>query len=519
MRVPLEKKILISAAASILFITGIAIFGFHYFSSRFSEQLMDNKIGQALASGRQIAENLIEDERRIFSENARAFSQRPEFTDFIIRLQGQKLTSDQFQAFIGLPLFTQLRIDGVFLYDEKGRCLFRHLSILDKRLSSVFPDSLKTDERFARSTSAYDSINRSLVYKTTLALPSQQQGYLITARMVEKEFAKKYERIVAANNQYTLLLRDADNMRFTHLWIFIAAVLVPAFIFILLLWFFIGQMFKPFQALSRQASNIAKGQMDYSLQLDTRDEFGALAAALNQMVQNLREEQQRILQLEKTATWREMAQRMAHEIKNPLTPIQLTIQQIKDSYSGNDEKYRKLLTECTTIIEEEIETLRNLTKEFSDFARMPIVVLKPSSLNKLIEDIILMYAAIPFEKKLDDRLPFIPLDTEAFKRVLINLIDNALAAVSNKQDRLIRIATIDVNTHVQLIIADNGYGIPKSNLERIFEPHFSTKTTSMGLGLAIIKKIIEEHQGTISVDSIENLGTTFTITLPKENPS
>ncbi|HNI10822.1 MAG TPA: ATP-binding protein, partial [bacterium] len=241
--------------------------------------------------------------------------------------------------------------------------------------------------------------------------------------------------------------------------------------------------------------------------------------ALNQMVQNLRDEQQRILQLEKTATWREMAQRMAHEIKNPLTPIQLTIQQIKDSYAGNDEKYRKLLTECTTIIEEEIETLRNLTKEFSDFARMPVVVLKPSSLNKLIEDIILMYAAIPFEKKLDDRLPFIPLDTEAFKRVLINLIDNALAAVSNKQDRLIRIATIDVNTHVQLIIADNGYGIPKSNLERIFEPHFSTKTTSMGLGLAIVKKIIEEHQGTISVDSIENLGTTFTITLPKENPS
>jgi nitrogen fixation/metabolism regulation signal transduction histidine kinase len=207
---------------------------------------------------------------------------------------------------------------------------------------------------------------------------------------------------------------------------------------------------------------------------------------------------------------------MAHEIKNPLTPIQLTVQQIKDAYHGDDENYKKILKECSGIIEEEIQSLKNLTKEFSDFARMPSLSPKPTSLNQLVKDVTAIYASTPFRILLEDGTAMVEIDAEAIKRVLINLIDNGLAALANKANGLITLTTQDRNEHIRLMISDNGHGIPKEHFHRIFEPHFSTKSTGMGLGLAIVKNILDEQKAEISVDSVENFGTTFTIDFKKK---
>lgn len=273
-------------------------------------------------------------------------------------------------------------------------------------------------------------------------------------------------------------------------------------------------MTHPIKNLAHGTEQISKGNLDYQINMRPRnDEIGLLMSSFNQMVQSIKQEQERVLYLEKMATWREIAQRLAHEIKNPLTPIQLTVQQIKDSYKGEDLKFRRILDECYEIIEEEIQSLRNLTKEFSEFARMPSLSFKPTDINQIVRDVVAFYANISFKLDLQKKLPFAEIDAEAVKRVIINLVDNALAATAGKSDAKITISTLTTESMIRLTVSDNGHGIPKENLAKIFEPHFSTKSSSMGLGLAIVKSIIEEHKASISVDSIENHGTTFTIDL------
>ncbi|MFC1890350.1 PAS domain-containing sensor histidine kinase [Thermodesulfobacteriota bacterium] len=224
-----------------------------------------------------------------------------------------------------------------------------------------------------------------------------------------------------------------------------------------------------------------------------------------------------LLKAQKTAAWREVARRIAHEIKNPLTPIRLSAQRLKKRYSRLVED-GDVFGECTDTIIKQVENLRILVDEFSNFARMPSANPTPNDLNKVIAETLVLYQeahkGVHFDFQRDHRIPVFMIDADQIQRAIINLLDNAVAAVNGKGE--IRIVTRfdDILKYSRVEILDNGHGIPTELKHRLFEPYFSTKKSGTGLGLTIVKTIITDHHGYIRVLDNKPSGTRFIIELP-----
>jgi len=222
---------------------------------------------------------------------------------------------------------------------------------------------------------------------------------------------------------------------------------------------------------------------------------------------------------ERLAAWREVARRIAHEIKNPLTPIQLSAQRMQKKYGdklGDDDAVFK---ECTKTIIEQVGGLKNLVNEFSRFARMPMTTPTPNDLNEVVTGAVALFQDahkdVSFVLQPEPEIPSISLDAEQIKRVMINLLDNAVAAVPRGDGRVeIRTSYDKITRRARVEVADNGSGIPPADKMKMFEPYFSTKKSGTGLGLAIVSSIISDHAGQVSVRDNEPQGTVVSFDLP-----
>jgi two-component system nitrogen regulation sensor histidine kinase NtrY len=232
-----------------------------------------------------------------------------------------------------------------------------------------------------------------------------------------------------------------------------------------------------------------------------------------------------VLKGQREAAWREVARRIAHEIKNPLTPIKLSAQRLQRRLAGGmGEKEGALLQECTDTIIRHTDELKELVNEFSSFARLPEIAPAPNDLNRAIREVVSLYQqahpSISLEIEADERMPVFEFDRDQVKRVLINLLDNAVAALSDAEGRPaepgIRIDTEyrDALHMAAFTVSDNGPGMSDEVRDRIFEPYFSTKKEGTGLGLAIVKRIVTDHRGTIRVESRPGGGAQFVVELP-----
>ncbi|MFO8073083.1 MAG: ATP-binding protein [Polyangia bacterium] len=286
------------------------------------------------------------------------------------------------------------------------------------------------------------------------------------------------------------------------------------------------RLMRRIRRLSRATREVASGNLSLRVQTGPHDELGILIASFNRMVAELALNRSRIEYLQKISAWQEMARRLAHEIKNPLTPIHLAAQQLREKYGGDDPRFSRLLEQSTEIIEEEVATLRRLTSDFSAFARLPrvepvVVDLRSflvecaGSLGHLGErDDIELAWNIP-----ERRIP-VRIDTMLMKRVIDNLVRNAAEALSEAG---VEEARIEISTElsggkrqreVSIRITDNGPGITPAHHQSIFDPYFTTKSSGTGLGLSISKKIVLEHGGRIQLDEKAPAGASFVISLP-----
>ncbi len=244
-----------------------------------------------------------------------------------------------------------------------------------------------------------------------------------------------------------------------------------------------------------------------------RDESGSylgLVAVLDDLTH--------LVKTQRMFAWKEVAKRIAHEIKNPLTPIKLSAQRLRKKYLGRVPDEGVVFDECTNTIIREVDELKTLVNEFSNFARMPASNPSPNSLNEIVLETVAMYKtghrAITFEASTDERLPVLHIDRDQMKRALINLIDNAAAAIEN--EGVVRVETryVEEMQVARLDVSDNGAGMGVEARQRLFEPYFSTKKTGTGLGLAIVQNIIADHNGYIRVKDNEPRGTRFIIEIP-----
>ena len=275
--------------------------------------------------------------------------------------------------------------------------------------------------------------------------------------------------------------------------------------------------------LASATRKVAEGDLQTQVELTSKDELGDLAAAFNEMVSQIRGSRERIAYLEKIGAWQEIARRLAHEIKNPLTPIQLAVQQVHRKYQGDDEKFARMLDDARDIVTEEVDGLRRLVQAFSAFAKLPAVQPEAVDINALVDDFIKSRSEMQETAGLRwtpaDPSVEVQVDRMLIKNVLFNLVENAVHAAEETDsfdDLQVTISTrLEASKdRLALLVEDNGPGMPTDVAARVFDPYFTTKEKGTGLGLAIVKKIILEHNGSVAVESEPGEGTQFTILLP-----
>ena len=289
----------------------------------------------------------------------------------------------------------------------------------------------------------------------------------------------------------------------------------------------------PLGELAEGARRVARGQLDTQVNVAARDEVGELASAFNAMIRDLRTAREELVRAERVAAWREIAQRIAHEIKNPLTPIQMAIETLQRAHrraqtnadadggaaprSVVGEQFDALFGESAQAILDEVGRLKHIVAEFSSFARMPAPKLAPCDVGELVEAALALYTgAVPLERALASELPPALADRDQVTQVIMNLLENARDAIAAGSDggKLV-VATRAVAGRVEIEIADNGPGLSEETRRKLFTPYFTTKAKGTGLGLAIVHRIVSDHGGEIRVGGAAGQGAVFTVALPR----
>lgn len=284
--------------------------------------------------------------------------------------------------------------------------------------------------------------------------------------------------------------------------------------------------------LAEATERVGKGDLSVEVATDGGDEIAELTRAFNAMVRDIREGRDRIEYLQRMSAWQEFARRLAHEIKNPLTPIQLAMQQVHRTYDGDDARYRRTLEDALAIVEEEVATLRRLVGEFSEFARLPVAALERGDLGAFVQEALrgVDPAALLPEDAPEARPPVLAMevapepmpvlvDAQMLRRALDNLVRNAVHAVTAAAPEgggRVIVAARPEDGFALLEVRDNGPGVPAEARARVFDPYYTTKEHGTGLGLAIVKKVVLEHGGSIDCGAAPEGGAAFRLRLPLE---
>ena len=286
------------------------------------------------------------------------------------------------------------------------------------------------------------------------------------------------------------------------------------------LWF-AARITKPVVSLAEAARRVAAGDLYAKVDVESSDELGELASAFNRMTEDLLQQKERTLQAERVAAWRDLARRLAHELKNPLFPLQVTVENLIRAKEKAPEMFEEVFREGTSTLLAEVNNLKTIIGRFSEFARMPQPQRKPTQLNEIVRSVLGVFRAQLQEKsqiivrtELESDLPEISADPELLHRALSNLITNAIDALPQGGEIIVQ--TKSFGNRVELSVSDTGSGLTPEECARLFTPYYTTKQHGTGLGLAIVQSVVSDHGGKISVQSTKEKGTTFRIELPRE---
>ncbi|MDF1517169.1 MAG: ATP-binding protein [Lutibacter sp.] len=285
---------------------------------------------------------------------------------------------------------------------------------------------------------------------------------------------------------------------------------------ILLAYFISSYITRSLKAITEKISQTRLSKRNEKIILkDASTEIDTLINAYNDMVDELEESAVKLAKGEREQAWREMAKQVAHEIKNPLTPMRLSIQSFQQKFNPNDPNIQEKINEFSKMLIQQIDTLSTIASAFSNFANMPaqnreeidVVEVVKKALDIFTEDYISFF---PKEKSIIAKL-----DKTQVIRIVTNLVKNATQSLEDVENKKLEVTVSEDHENICIIIADNGKGISEADGEKVFEPKFTTKTSGMGLGLAMVKNIVDAYEGSVTFTSQTNVGTVFTVKLPK----
>ncbi|MFQ6039869.1 MAG: PAS domain-containing sensor histidine kinase [Candidatus Poribacteria bacterium] len=269
----------------------------------------------------------------------------------------------------------------------------------------------------------------------------------------------------------------------------------------------------PIMKLVQGTREVAKGNLEHRVDVEAKDEIKLLVDSFNSMIDEVMESREKLKRTERIAAWRDAARKLAHEIKNPLTPIQLSMYRLKRSIGS--EKFPQLFDECYNMITKEVDGLRRMVEAFSQFAKMPKPQPQLCDINSLMQEVLSSYQGIPENIQIKTTFAEVPpilVDEKQLRQVLHNLIQNSVDAMPDGGE--LSLKTRIESDCLKITIQDSGHGMSQETQRNMFTPYFTTKEKGTGLGLAIVGQIVQEHDGSIAVESQEGIGTTISLSFP-----
>ena len=342
--------------------------------------------------------------------------------------------------------------------------------------------------------------------------------YIITEKVNKFKYDNYYRYINLGGQDYILSINDAFNKikissSTTDINVVIFGIYAFAVIIIIIIsTFFANQISQPIQRLTKAAEAVGKGDLNIQIEHNERGELKDLLDGFNSMTSELKKNQIELAEMEREAAWKEMAKQVAHEIKNPLTPMKLALQQLIISYKDKSRDFDKLFEKVSQTVLNQIDNLNQIASEFSRFAKMPSLKIEVVDLVSSLNDTANMFIHEKTSIKINSDLSEaeIEADVSQLRRMFINLIRNSIQAGATK----ISIDLTQQENNYQLLFSDNGKGIALSDKEKIFDENFTTKKQGMGLGLSLAKRFLESINGEIKLYSTSTAGTVFQITIP-----
>jgi len=399
-------------------------------------------------------------------------------------------------------------VDEIHIIDVNKKLLFStldeddpYLPPLDQALNLVL-----NDDRPLKIINAFE--NRSAAI---MRLQNFEERFIYVVKYLDKNISKYLTESQEAINFYYIVEEKSTGIKISFAIIYIIIVSLLLFISISIAIRFSSRFFRSINNLILASTSIGEGNLNIKVpEVKTDKDLEILNKNFNQMIDRLKDQQEKLIINERHEAWGSLARKLAHEIKNPLTPIQLTIDRLKNKYSFNlDEKNKENFQENLKIINNQIKQIEKLVNEFSDFARMPKPVFKKNDLIILIKDNIKLLQELDQTIKIDfihnNQQLFFDGDKEQLSRVFLNLIKNSIESIQQKTEKVsdfdknITIELNDFDGHISLVINDNGIGFKNlsNNIKEILNPYFTTKKNGTGLGLSIVNKIINDHNGNI----------------------
>jgi len=421
---------------------------------------------------------------------------------------------NQFKIFLNTQKLIR-GMDEVHIINTNGEL---YLTTLNKEQEYTPPlkqalEMIENDDRPLKIINVYENQSASII-----KLTNYKDKYLYIVKYLDKKISNYLTESKDAVNFYYTVLNKQTGIKISFVLIYLVIVSLLLFLSISIAIRFSSRFFRSINNLIIASSSIGKGNLDIKVPvIKTDKDMEILNKNFNLMINQLKTQQEKLLITERHEAWENLARKLAHEIKNPLTPIQLTIDRLQNKYSemiSSDEK--KNFNEYLKIIIKQIKQIENLVNEFSDFARMPKPILKNNNLVLIINENIKLLKELENSIEINfnhnkNEIIF-NSDNEQLSRVFFNLIKNSIESIQEKcLDNTNFIKKIDIeindkNDYIEFIIIDNGkgFGIITRNIKNILNPYFTTKEKGTGLGLAIVNKIINDHNGSIDFISIKN---------------
>ena len=486
------------------------------------DKYLDKKVTSAVNNSYEIAKSYTEEvKKKTQSEIILIAYDLNKSANFL------KTNNNQFKSFLNTQKLIR-GMDEVHIIDIKGNLYLttlKDITIYQSPLTQAL-EMVSNDKRPLKIINAYENQSASII-----KLENFDGKYLYIVKYLDKKISQYLIDSEEAVNFYYTVLNKQTGIKISFVFIYLVIVSLLLFLSISIAIRFSSRFFRSINNLIIASSNIGKGDLNIKVpEIKADKDMEILNKNFNLMIDQLKTQQEKLIISERHDAWENLARKLAHEIKNPLTPIQLTIDRLKSKYSkqfknNDEEEFIKNLK----IIGKQIKQIENLVNEFSDFARMPKPILKDNNLILILKENIKLLQELDTNIKIDIKYNHDPIifncDYEQLSRVFFNIIKNSIESIQEKYldnpnfIRKIDIEILNKNDYIEFSITDNGKGFGnfENNIKDILNPYFTTKIQGTGLGLAIVNKIINDHNGTINFVALQSGAKVQIIFLKNDN--